>query len=70
MFPHGNYRRFLSVRVALFLLRLSFFGARSPRLTLINLNLNGTFALFKNRLRIIDLHHLLIGDAVFRRTPR
>ena len=44
--------------------------SRSPRLTRTNLNLNGTWARFKNCLRIIDLHRFLIGDTVFGRTPQ
>ena len=72
LLPHHHHSWFLSAGVALFPLVLSFFRARSgsPRLTRTNLNLNGTLALFKDRLRIIDLNNLLIGDTVFGRTPR
>ena len=74
MFPHGSYRRFLSALVALFLLPLLVYVSVLERsavgLTRTNLKLNGTLALFKNCLRIINLHHLLIGYTVFERTPR
>ena len=74
MFPHGSYRRFLSARVALFLLPLLVYVSVLERsaagLTRTNLKLNGFLVLFKHCLGIIDLHNLLIGDTIFERTPR